>query len=411
MVSHDFLRRDVRMLGDLLGSVIAEQAGAPALALVEEVRQLARDRRAGSPGAEAALASRIAGLDEGDARIVARAFSVFLDMSNLAEDRHRVRVLRQRESDLAPAPISESIGAGISQLKHEGFTTDQVQLALNRLMIELIFTAHPSEAKRRAIRAKLRRMRQCLLELDRADLLPRERQRLSQQLETELTILWQTEFVRPTRPTVLQEVERGLSISPRLWEVVPQVYAALRAALQNSYPGHEFDLPVFLRFGSWMGGDRDGNPNVTAEVTAKTFLWLRESAIEQHLAQANRMFDFLSISVREIDADEALNQGLSAAVAKWPALDHALNQVAPREIYRRWVTVIRWRLEQSLQAKWNEPARAGAYRDGEELIADLQLICHSLHHYRGQLLLELLQPSGPWQIELLIPDLERTFGR
>ena len=259
MVSNDLLRRDVRMLGDLLGSVIAEQAGAPALALVEEVRQLARDRRAGSPGAEAALASRIAGLDEGDARIVARAFSVFLDMSNLAEDRHRVRVLRQRESDRAPEPISESIGAGISQLKREGFTADQVQVALNRLMIELIFTAHPSEAKRRAIRAKLRRMRQCLLELDRADLLPRERQRLSQQLETELTILWQTEFVRPTRPTVLQEVERGLSISPRLWEVVPQVHAALRVALQNNYPGHEFDLPVFLRFGSWMGGDRDGN--------------------------------------------------------------------------------------------------------------------------------------------------------
>jgi len=401
MVSNDFLRRDVRMLGDLLGSVIAEQAGAPALALVEEVRQLARDRRAGAPGAEAALASRIAGLDEGDARIVARAFSVFLDMSNLAEDRHRVRVLRQRESDLAPDPISESIGAGISQLKREGFTADQVQLALNRLMIELIFTAHPSEAKRRAIRAKLRRMRQCLLELDRADLLPRERQRLSQQLKTELTILWQTEFVRPTRPTVLQEVERGLSISPRLWEVVPQVHTALRSALQNSYPGHEFELPVFLRFGSWMGGDRDGNPNVTAEVTAKTLLWLRESAIEQHLALANKMFDFLSISVREIDADEALNSGLSAAVAKWPTLDLSLEQVAPREMYRRWVTMIRWRLQQSLQAKWDEPALAGAYRNGLELVADLQQICSSLHHH-GQLLLEV-------EVQKWL-DLARVFG-
>ena len=402
MVSNNFLRRDVRMLGDLLGSVIAEQAGAPALTLVEEVRQLARDRRAGSPGAEAALASRIAGLSQSDARIVARAFSVFLDMSNLAEDRHRVRVLRQRESDRAPEPISESIGAGISQLKREGFTAEQVQVALNRLLIELIFTAHPSEAKRRAIRAKLRRMRQYLIELDRADLLPRERKQLSQQLETELTILWQSEFVRPTRPTVLQEVERGLSISPRLWEVVPQVYAALRVALQSNYPGHEFELPVFLRFGSWMGGDRDGNPNVTAEVTAKTLLWLRESAIEQHLAQANKMFDFLSISGREIDADEALHQGLSAAVANWPALNHALEQVAPREMYRRWVTMIRWRLQQSLQANWDEPARAGAYRDGQELVADLQLICNSLHHHHGQLLLEV--EVQKWH------DLARVFG-
>lgn len=402
MVSNDLLRRDVRMLGDLLGSVIAEQAGAPALTLVEEVRQLARDRRAGLPGAEAALATRIAGLNEGDARIVARAFSVFLDMSNLAEDRHRVRVLRQRESDRAPEPISESIGAAISQLKREGFTADQVQLALNKLMIELVFTAHPSEAKRRAIRAKLRRMRQCLLESDRADLLPRERQRLSRQLETELTILWQTDFVRPTRPTVLQEVERGLSISPRLWEVVPQVYAALRVALQNDYPGHEFDLPVFLSFGSWMGGDRDGNPNVTAEVTARTLLWLRESAIEQHLAQAHKMFDFLSVSVREIDADEALTQGLSAAVVRWPALNQALEQVAPREMYRRWISMIRWKLQQSLHAKWDEPARAGAYRDGQELVADLELICDSLRHHHGQVLLEV--EVRKWL------DLARVFG-
>jgi phosphoenolpyruvate carboxylase len=200
---------------------------------------------------------------------------------------------------------------------------------------------------------------------------------------------------------VLQEVERGLSISPRLWEVIPQVHAALRSALQNCYPGHQFELPVFLRFGSWMGGDRDGNPNVTAEVTAKTLLWLRESAIEQHLALANKMFDFLSISVREIDADEALNQGLSAAVANWPALQHALEQVAPREIYRRWVTMIRWRLQQSLHAKWDEPARAGAYRHGLELVVDLQQICSSLHHH-GQLLLEV-------EVQKWL-DLARVFG-
>ncbi len=401
MVSNDLLRRDVRMLGDLLGSVITEQAGSSALVLVEEVRQLARARRAGTSGAEAELAKKIVGLTEAETRVVARAFSVFLDMSNMAEDRHRVRVLRQREADKAPEPISESIGAAISQLKREGFTANQVQFALNQLQIELVFTAHPSEAKRRAIRAKLRRMRHCLQELDRADLLPRERLRLTDRLQTELSILWQTEFVRPTRPTVLQEVERGLSISPRLWEVVPQINAALRAALHAAYPSHEFELPVFLRFGSWMGGDRDGNPNVTAEVTAKTLTFLRRSAIEQHLAQARQMYDFLSISVREIDADETLTQGLSAAVGRWPVLGSILEAVSPGEIYRRWLTMIRWRLDQSLLVTF-DTTPAGAYRDGEEFVADLRQMCSSLHHHHGQLLLEV-------EVQKWL-DLARVFG-
>lgn len=402
MVTNELLRRDVRMLGDLLGEVITEQAGPEALALVEDIRRLARARRSGEAGAEENLAGRISALSEPQARVVARAFSVFFDLANLAEDRHRVRVLRSREMELHPEPISESVGAAIARLRSAGLSAEAVQAALDGLRVELVFTAHPSEAKRRSIRAKLRRMRQAVEELDRADLLPRQRQRLQQRLHAELSILWQTDFLRPQRPTVLEEVERGLSIMPRLWEVVPEVYQALRGSLRSAYPGYEFRIPAFLRFGSWMGGDRDGNPHVTAEVTAQTLTWLREAAVGYHLACAKQMYDFLSISVREIDTEHSLQQGLAKAVQQWPDCAAELERVAPLEIYRRWVTLIQWRLRQSLGWHAGRVPHPGAYREGSGLVADLQQLCDSLRAHHDELFVE--SEAQRWL------DLARVFG-
>ena len=216
MIDNDQLRRDMQLLEDLLGQIVTEDEGIEAVQLVTEIRHLARDRRANVPGAEATLSKRIHGLDEDQARLVARSLSIFFDLANLAEDRQRVRVLRQREQDRHPDPISESIGASIQQLKAAGLNAAQVQRALDQLDVELVFTAHPSEAKRRSIRSKLRRMRQCLADLDRDDQLPRERAAVLTRLRADLTVLWQTEFLRPMRPSVLEEVERGLSIMPRL---------------------------------------------------------------------------------------------------------------------------------------------------------------------------------------------------
>jgi len=386
MVSNDLLRRDVQMLGDLLGSVIVEQAGPDAFKLIEEVRQLSRKRRSGDHTAEPALGEKIAGLSMADARVVARAFSIFFDLANLAEDRHRIRVLRSREQEKYPASISESIGAGIASLKEKGFTAEQVQTALNHLSIELVFTAHPSEAKRRSIRAKLRRMRHALQELDRTDLLPRERNRLEQQIQLDLTVLWQTDFLRPEKPTVIEEVERGLSITPRLWEVVPQVYQSLRKALATHYPQDAIEVPLFLRFGSWMGGDRDGNPNVTAPVTRQTLILLRQMAINQHLALCKQGYDFLSISVRETEADTALTRRMEELASQWPDLAKTLQPIAPLEVYRRWTTLVQWRLRQSLALLPGEEMATGAYRDGNDLAADIELMQQSLQAHHSKVL-------------------------
>lgn len=376
------------MLGDMLGEVIAELVGPESLQLVEEIRQISRDRRAGTPAAERQLAERIETLKAGDARTVARAFSVYFDLANIAEDRHRVRVLRSREQARYPQPLSESIGAAVVRLLERGFTPEQLRQTLDKLMVELVFTAHPSEAKRRSIRAKLRRMRRGLQDLDRDDLLPRERERIQSTIRSDLTVLWQTEFLRPGRPTVREEVQRGLSIVPRLWEVVPQVCESLRRAVHTAYPSETLELGPVLRFGSWIGGDRDGNPNVTTDVTAQTLLWLRETAIGQHLNHCRQMYDFLSISVREGESGAELLQKLTDAVANWPELAERLEKVAAPELYRRWITVIQWRLERSLPQAAFEPRSAGAYRGREEFLSDLRLMSTSLREHHGQLLLE-----------------------
>ncbi|HTU24531.1 MAG TPA: phosphoenolpyruvate carboxylase [Pirellulales bacterium] len=401
-MTNDLLRRDVRILADMLGEIISQLAGPKALEMVEEIRLLARERRGGSREAEQQLAERIAAFDYGQARTVARAFSIFFDLANIAEDRQRVRVLREREARLEPQPIPETLAAAIAELKQAGFAAEAVQEALDHLSVELVFTAHPSEAKRRSIRAKLRRMRHALEELDRDDLLPRERRRSLASLRAELSVIWQTEFLRPGRPTVLEEVERGLSIMPRVWEVVPAVYRSLENALAEHYPGHAFRVPVFLQFGSWMGGDRDGNPHVTADVTARTLCQLRNSAIDRHLQICKQMYDYLTISETAAPRSEQLTERVEAALAQWPPLAEALANVAPHEAYRRWIKTIEWRLGQSRVTDIEAPALSGDYGDGGELVADVAAICDCLAADYGSLLSDSI--ARRWY------ELVRTFG-
>jgi phosphoenolpyruvate carboxylase len=402
VVADDLLRRDVRLLGDMLGGVILDVEGREAFELVEEIRRLARERRTGRQAAETELDERIATLDDRQASIVARAFSVFFDLVNIAEDRHRVRVLRERERDRDPLPLKESLAGGIAELREQGFSADELQLALDRLAVELVFTAHPSEAKRRNIRAKLRRMRQSLETLDRPDLLPRERRRHEADMRAELAVLWQSEFLRPERPTVLDEVERGLSVMPRIWDAVPEVYAAVRRALADAFPDRRFTLPIFLRFGSWMGGDRDGNPFVTADVTEATLLRLRQVAIDRHLEWCRRLDEMLTISLRSAGGARPLADRLAAIEPEWPELGAALAPLDTNSIYRRWLTLIRLRLEAARNIPLRGPAPpAHAYRSGADLAADVASLVACLRDDHG------LAPDSLPQAWL---DLVQTFG-
>jgi len=402
VVDDELLRRDVRLLGDMLGGVIRELEGQLAIDLVEEIRGLARARRTGDHAAEAALDATIAALDERQATTVARAFSVFFDLVNIAEDRQRVRVLRDRERARDPKPLHESLAGGVAAFRESGLTAGDVQASLDRLSIELVFTAHPSEAKRRNIRAKLRRMRKSLEALDHPDLLPRERRRLEAGLRAELVVLWQSEFLRPTRPAVLDEVDRGLSVMPRIWKAVPEVYTSLRHALADAYPGHLFQIPTILSFGSWMGGDRDGNPFVTADITAATLERLRFAAIDQQLEWCDSLAEMLTISLRSATGGRPLVERLEILVAAHPGIAAALGTLDAHVVYRRWLAMIRLRLTASRKvalAATDVPPLA--YESGAEFVTDVTLLVDCL---REDHLLSLDSTPQAWL------DLARTFG-
>ena len=362
---------------------------------------MARERRLGKHEAESLLATRIAGLSIGQARIVTRSLSIFFDLANIAEDQQRVRVLRQRERDLHPKPLGESLAAAIQELAADGMSAPAMQQALNTIAIELVFTAHPSEAKRRSIRAKLRRMRKNLHQLHSDNLLPREREELEGDLHTELMILWETEFLKPSRPTVLDEVDRGLSIMPRLWEAVPKVYESMRRGLESAYPGTPFEIPVFLTFGSWMGGDRDGNPFVTTEITESTLLRLRAATIKAHLAWCQRLYEMLTISLHEAHGSEPLQQQLLSAAQEWPALASALEQIPPHEAYRRWLRMIEFRLQASDMRHLDDAQKPGSYQSSDALLHDVSTLVDCLDHDHG---LSADSPVRRWL------DLVRTFG-
>ena len=401
VVTDDLLRRDIRLLDDKLDAVIVEQAGPEASQLVADIRRLARERRLGKHEAESLLATRIAGLSIGQARIVTRSLSIFFDLANIAEDQQRVRVLRQRERDLHPKPLGESLAAAIQELAADGMSAPAMQQALNTIAIELVFTAHPSEAKRRSIRAKLRRMRKNLHQLHSDNLLPREREELEGDLHTELMILWETEFLKPSRPTVLDEVDRGLSIMPRLWEAVPKVYESMRRGLESAYPGTPFEIPVFLTFGSWMGGDRDGNPFVTTEITESTLLRLRAATIKAHLTWCQRLYEMLTISLHEAHGSEPLQQQLLSAAQEWPALASALEQIPPHEAYRRWLRMIEFRLQASDMQHLDDAQKPGSYQSSDALLHDVSTLVDCLDHDHG---LSADSPVRRWL------DLVRTFG-
>ncbi len=372
---------EIHNLTEHLYRVLQEQVGAPLTELVEHVFDLAKARRAGDIKAARELEKLVAGLDERQAEVVLAAASLRFDLINMAEDRHRIRMLRDRERRSGDRPRPESIGAALAYLGEEGYSAEQIQGFLDKLSIEPVFTAHPTEAKRRTVRAKLKRIQQCLADLDHHDILPREERRLEDIIHSEMVALWQTEPHRPERPTVIEEVERALYFMHTLWDVVPRLYRDLEEGLSRYYYGNIFSRTRFLHFGSWIGGDRDGNPFVTTEVTAQTLTILRQAALDAHLVECRRMYQKLSMSVRMVGANHDLEKRLAKMVEQWPLMQERLDGVPEQELYRRWMRAVEWRLHQSRDAiPFGEPP-PGAYLRAAELLADVELVGESLREH------------------------------
>ncbi|MBI1338164.1 MAG: phosphoenolpyruvate carboxylase [Phycisphaera sp.] len=384
------LRRDVRVLGLELGLVIKRLGSEELFNLVERVRGLSKRRREGDAGADGELENLIASLDEAQLCDVIRAMSTFFDLANLAEDRHRIRVLRQREAEAYPAPRKESIGAAIDFLSQKGFTAGQIQSLIDALDIELVFTAHPTEAKRRTVRNTLRRLRRDLIDMDRDDLLQRERDYLLNRVRMDVGCLWETDSLRPRKPTVLEEVRRALFVAESIWRVNRWLYTTMRQALKRVYPETAFRFTPFVHFASWIGGDRDGNPFVTASVTRQTLATLRAAALAKHLDECERLYSALSLSTRFHGVSDEVIRAIDEACHSIPGADKIVAKVNENEVYRRWLAVIRHRLRHALHAcEHDDPHDAVAYLQPSELRRDLGVMDRSLRENGHAQLAEL----------------------
>ncbi len=397
------LREEVKFLGRLLGRVLREQEGEKFFEAVERVRLATRRlRSAYEAGAESELLAFIEGMDQETALQVARAFGLYFQLVNLAEQHHRVR--RKREYDREhrqPQPLSLRHLA--AHLRSAGLSARQVLDLFAGLSVELVMTAHPTEATRRTVLAVLRAIYDMLERRESPLLTPQEEEESEREIRELLVLLWQTSEVRAFRPQPEDEVRLALFyFDQTLWDVLPDVHLAMERELARHYPEIEeilerrgTVLPDFLRFRSWVGGDRDGNPHVTARVTWEALRLQRDLAVRKYLAAVSQLMARYGQSTLLVRAGPALLDSLAEDERSLGDLPPDFVRWDEREPYRRKLSIIRWRLEQlrrhNLDMTPGDAVRKGAadrwpgrYRSREEFLSDLLVMEESLLAGGGQ---------------------------
>ncbi len=388
------LRRDVKFLGRLLGEVLVEQEGRELFELEELVRLLAirrrRGPRDGRGDAAKELARLLAGIGSEQAEPVIRAFAVYFQLVNLAEQHHRVRRARAHASD--PEPQRGSLLATLRLATARGDTAEQARAGIRELEVTLTFTAHPTQAVRRSVLAKLYRMARILEERDRCTQTPREAELARIGLREELTALWQTDEVRHDRPTVGDEVKTVLwYLEEVLRDLLPTVSSALAHSFEQTWGEPLGFTPTPLRLHSWVGGDMDGNPLVTPEVLEDAIRAHMARGLRYHLQTVEELGAVLSQSTRHVEVPEALRASLAEDERRMPEL--AARQ-GPKTVGEPWRRKLRF-IEERLRAAMHriEQKRAEAfdlespsgtvedvpYRSPAELEADLRLVADTLH--------------------------------
>jgi phosphoenolpyruvate carboxylase len=387
----DALRRDVSYLGHLLGDTLVEQEGAALLALEEQFRALAKERRArpGCSRAAARMAEAVHALDTSTAERVARAFTHYFQLVNLAEQHHRARRRREhaRAGGTQPGTVANTFGPLAAQVPLEALTA-----LLARASIELVFTAHPTEAQRRTVLDKHRHIAALLARRDRPDLVPWEQEEIDRALREQVAVLWQTDEIRQQRPRVGDEVKNTLFyLEAVLFPLMPRFYAEVAQALGDAWRA-PVEVPAFLRFGSWVGADMDGNPNVTPAVAVDTALGQGVRVLGLYLAEILRLGESLSQSTRRVGVSAALEASIARDLASLPGLDEQLELRTANEPYRRKLRIMEARLTATrdalVQARETGLVRslapAHGYRTAAEFSADLELIEQSLRTHRGE---------------------------
>jgi phosphoenolpyruvate carboxylase len=390
------LRRDVRSLGVLLGRVLVEQGGEQLLETVEGLRRLLIQQReeipaAGGGGNKLMAEARaiVAKMELEDAHRVTKAFAIYFELTNLAETNHRKRRRRAAKLHLEQAPLAGSFRGTLLRMRDAGIPVQDALAALQKVKIVPVFTAHPTEVARRTVLMTRRRIAKHLEDLDRLPLPEADAAELEALILAEITLLWQTDEVRLKRPGAMDEVRMGLDYYPMtLFETIPKVYAEIAdsfAAVYGRKLKHD-EVGEVIHFGSWIGGDRDGNPRVTPQATAEALEMARRVALDFYLQQMLRLIEELSSSERQAECSEELRGALEryetlmgdeASRAKW---------ISETEATRRFLDFVRIRLQYSR----DESRNSRAYQAPTELERDLEIVRTSLAENHGERLAELL---------------------
>jgi phosphoenolpyruvate carboxylase len=385
------VRQDVRELGELLGEVLETQASPEAFETVETVRTGSIEYRDGKAESRAGLHQILSDLDPEHAAVVARSFTTYFELINLAEERERVRAIRADSNDGTLEDSLEEAAEALADLDSE--TRQQV---IDDTLIEPTFTAHPTEARRKTVKSKLRSVSRLLETLDERHLTRKEQEQLERDLDAEVTSLWQTSQVRNRRPEPGDEARNvQWYLENTVFDVVGEVYDELDDAFED-VTDEPPELSNLIEFRSWAGSDRDGNPFVTPEVTDETLERQREVVIERYQEALSELSTVVSQDGDRIDVGQAVVERLETAQTRLPSVARDAERFYPNEPYRQLLSLIRERLARV------GGVRPGGYDEAERFAADLEVIADSLRENDAESVAEA-------HVDPLIRQV-RTFG-
>ncbi|MDR3707582.1 MAG: phosphoenolpyruvate carboxylase [Capsulimonadaceae bacterium] len=380
--------RDIRVLADALGVVVRERSGKAVFERVEELRRLAKTRRAigseidgedivsfDAQRSEPRMEEIVAAMEYAGIVPVLKAFTTYFQLVNLAELKQIVRANRRRDVASTQAIRPESVRDAIRRLKEDlDLPAEDVREIVSSLSILLVFTAHPTEARRRSVQQKLRRLSGWLARLDEPLLAPSAMDALRADIAAEIETLWETDEVRSTRLTVIDEARNVLEyFQHTLCDVAPRLYQDLDAALAHYYPGASFDNPAFLQFGSWVGGDRDGNPTVTLDHTSEILELQRRIALQQLSVRVDDLRDRLSESTSYVEPPKSLIDSLWRDAMAFPDVANRVQIRRALEPFRQKAYFMYERLRRTIDGK-----EQNIYESRDQLLDDLHLIYENL---------------------------------
>jgi phosphoenolpyruvate carboxylase len=424
------LRRDVRSLGMLLGEVLREQAGESLYDAVEALRRTAIARReaeapqTGAANEASATAhlqqalDRVRALDLSAAYQLTRAFGFYFELINLAETNHRKRrrlshQLSENASSTGAVQRGDLRGT-LRRLREAGVSAGEAYTLLRRICVSPIFTAHPTEVARRSVMFKRRRISDLLEQLDRIPVPEPQLEALERDLIAEITALWQTDDVRSARPTVRDEIRMALDYyESSLFDTLPVLYGEVASALAAEYPAENAtnsvtnicDLPLLIRFGSWIGGDRDGNPFVTPQATREALAMAHALLLTHYRRRLQNIFEQLASSIQQVPVSAELVALLERYLSQLrTAGQNALEERFPHESVRLLIACIMMRLGATPQSAVPVPANPALtpYTRAADLLSDLTILRNSLVEHSGHRLAEML-------IDPLLMEV-RTYG-